>query len=156
MGRSAANRNQETVMERDPQLPSPDDDEASASEPIEPENYGQIVEICAQDDVDGDFNGAPELAGLEESRKWTAVDVLDAMRGGDAEEVNRSDDAPLAERVALLEQERSELVDRLDDLRTKLEIDPDTAAVAEELAHKIRRLDEALAKFANEGGGESV
>src|SRR5690606_23481109 len=32
-------------------------------------------------DVDGDFNGAPELAGVEASQQWEASDVLDAMEG---------------------------------------------------------------------------
>ena len=158
-------------MEREPRPQV--ENEAETSEPIEPDAYGEIVEIAKGDDVDGDLNGALELAGLDESRKWTGVDALDAMRGGDADAVNRSDDAPLAERLELLEQERSELAERLEALRRELperviaseaegeaadggDSLSEAALLADELGRKLRRIQDAIARAIEESRSENV
>jgi hypothetical protein len=157
-------------MERETLDPT---DEATTSEPepADADVYGKIIEVAADDGVDGDLNGAPELAGLEESRDWTGVDALDGMRGRDAQELNRSDDAPLVEKMAVLERLRGELVERLAALGRELperviaseaetvpedgaEALTDAAAIADELTDKIRRIDEAVRRIASEVDGE--
>jgi hypothetical protein len=130
--------------------------------PDEPDGHGLVVVDAAQDgDVDGDFNGAPELARVDETRGWTGVDVLDAMHGRDAEAANAADEAPLAERIDALEQLRAGLVERLEALRAEvpdLEA-PDTvgaedaspaanaAVVAASLREQIAHLDDGLERL---------
>jgi hypothetical protein len=146
-------------------------DEALESEPVEAETYGEVVELGPGETVDGDWNGAPELAGLDESREWTGVDALAGMRGPDAQETDRSDDQPVARAAATLERERRELVERLESLREEVpdrvlasaaesilagdDALSDAVRVAEELTSKIARIDEALARYANEGSRSS-
>jgi len=164
-------------MEREPrdrEVPEDEtasEDEAATSEPIDSASYGRIVELAEDDDVDGDWNGAPELAGLEETHAWTGVDALDAMRGRDAQQTNFADDVPIAERIAVLEEQRRELVERLEALQGELperviasDSKPqlaengdallDAATIAEDLGRRIQRLDEALARLAEEAEGE--
>jgi hypothetical protein len=66
--------------------------------------------------VDGDFNGAPELASLDESKSWSGVDALEGMEGRDRERPERATTAAdvLAEAVAV---RRAVLIDRLDEAR---------------------------------------
>jgi hypothetical protein len=70
------------------------------------DEYGEIVP--ADDGVDGDYNGAPDLAGVEESERWEGVDALDAMRGRDIDEQNATPNAPhpIGFRALLEERQR--------------------------------------------------
>lgn len=106
---------------------------------VDPGLWGELVEVATGDDVDGDFNGAPERVGLEKSQGWTGVDVLDAMHGRDAEALNLGDDEPDAERVALLHRLRDELAERLEAMRAEL---PDRIAASE---HEIAPADDEIA-----------
>jgi|GEM_PF-77878 len=92
-----------------------DPDEATEEpEPTGAETYGEVVEIAQEDTVDGDYNGAPELAGLDETRMWEAVDVLDAMqtRGAGREGETPSSAAVLEDLVA---ERRTVLAERIAD-----------------------------------------
>src|SRR5262245_12169825 len=71
-------------------------DPAETSEAIEAEAWGEVVELPRDGTVDGDFNGAPELAAVEENAKWEGSDALDAMEG-EASESQRLADAPSVE-----------------------------------------------------------
>lgn len=96
--------------------PEDTDDPAQASEAIAAESWGEVIEVRPDDAVDGDFNGAPELEGIERTEKWEGVDALEGMEGLDAE-MQRESSAPeevLADAVAA---RRSVLVDRLDEAR---------------------------------------
>ncbi len=146
-------------------------DEALESEPVDAETYGDVVELGAGETVDGDRDGAPELAGLEESREWSGVDALAGMGGPDARETDRTDDQPVARAAEALERERCELIERLESLREEVpdrvlasaaesilagdDALSDAVRVAEELTSKIARIDEALARYANEGSDKS-
>ena len=55
--------------------------EETTPEPIDAASWGEIAEVDPGETVDGDFNGAPELAGLEDTQRWEGSDVLDAMQG---------------------------------------------------------------------------
>ena len=135
------------------------EDEAETSEPIEAESHGLVVEV--DESVDGDYNGAPELAGLDETREWTGADALDAMRGREAQAVNRGDDAPEAELATRLEEMRSEIVERLDSLRSEVprpeavgaspldEADAigDPSLVITDLMERLDRIDAALERI---------
>lgn len=127
-------------MER---TPSQTDTEPGTQEdtdvPMDPTRYGEMVEVGDGEDVDGDFNGAPELAGVEKSQEWTGIDVLDAMQGEGAEALNLEDDEPDAERVALLHRLRDELAERLEAMRAEI---PERIAASE---HEIAPTDDALA-----------
>jgi hypothetical protein len=76
--------------------------EAGGGEAIEAAVWGQRIEILRDETVDGDFNGAPELAGIEASQDWEGVDVVHVMERGDAgsDREDRSLAAVLEERVA--------------------------------------------------------
>jgi len=91
-------------------------DEAETSEAIAAESWGEVVEVRPEDAVDGDFNGNPELEGLEQTERWEGVDVLQGMEGREGEMPLESG-APeevLAEAVAA---RRSVLADRVDEAR---------------------------------------
>ena len=92
------------------------DDPAESSAAIAAESWGEVIEVAADETVDGDFNGAPELAGLEDTRNWEGSDALDAMRGAEAEAAreNASAEEVLADVVA---QRRQVLIGRLDEAR---------------------------------------
>jgi DnaK suppressor protein len=96
--------------------PPPRPNEAETSEPIEAEAYGEIIEVPPDATVDGDYNGAPELAGLAETHQWEGVDALDALRGADAQSTNVADDDPAAERAYGLHERRAEILERLEEL----------------------------------------
>jgi hypothetical protein len=68
--------------------------------------------------VDGDFNGAPALAGVLESEEWEGSDVLDAMRGVEPD-ARLAADEPLAEEMLedLVADRRTLLLERLDEAR---------------------------------------
>jgi hypothetical protein len=94
---------------------SPDDpNETSAA--IAAQSWGEVIEVSAGETVDGDFNGAPELAGLEDTRNWEGTDALDAMHGAEAEAAreNASAEEVLAD---VVEERRQVLIDRLDEAR---------------------------------------
>lgn len=97
--------------------PEDSDDPAQATGAIAAESWGEIVEVEGDETVDGDFNGAPELAGLDETRAWEG-DALEAMEGGDAAEFRegggRTAEEVLADVVA---DRRQVLVERLDEAR---------------------------------------
>ncbi|RIL04749.1 MAG: hypothetical protein DCC71_12935 [Proteobacteria bacterium] len=138
-------------------------DEPITADPLEPEDHGLVVEVGADEDVDGDYNGAPELAGLDETREWTGADALDGMRGRDAQAVNLSDAAPDAELAARLEEIRGEIVERLDSLRAEVpnadvvgvapldEADAiaDPSSVETDLTERLERIDAALERIAD-------
>lgn len=68
--------------------------------------------------VDGDFNGAPALAGVLESERWEGSDVLDAMQGVDSDALLAADE-PLAEEMLedLVADRRTLLLERIDEAR---------------------------------------
>jgi hypothetical protein len=112
----------------------PEDDPAETGagvEAIDAASFGEIVEIPEGGSVDGDFNGAPELAGLVETQSWEGSDALDAMQG-------RGPDALLARAEALPEEiledvvadRRALLIERLDEAR-ELGLDGVFESVAE-------------------------
>jgi hypothetical protein len=99
----------------------PDDDPAKTGEStdaIDAASFGEIVEIPAGGSVDGDFNGAPELAGLAETQSWEGSDALDAMQGAGADALLASDEA-LPEEILedVVADRRALLVERLDEAR---------------------------------------
>jgi hypothetical protein len=96
--------------------PEDPEDPAEASAAIAAESWGEAIEVRADDGVDGDFNGAPELEALEQSKQWEGVDLLDAMEGREVEAVRETTAAEevLAEAVAA---RRQVLLERLDEAR---------------------------------------
>lgn len=112
-----------------------------------------IAELANDGDVDGDYNGAPELAALEESQGWNGVDALDAMRGRDAQAANLADEEPAAQLAASLEEQRAQLVERLVALRENPSPDaePGEAGVAAALEESIERITEALERLEPDG-----
>jgi hypothetical protein len=98
--------------------PEDPDDPTETSAAIDAESWGEIVEVAAGDTVDGDFNGAPELAGIEHARARDGADVLDVMEGRDAR-AQRDDEAPSGEeRIEdLIADRRQVLIERLDEAR---------------------------------------
>src|SRR5262245_22189955 len=86
-------------------------------EAIDPQSWGKVIELEAGDTVDPDWNGAPELEGMAETRRWEG-DVVDAMEGPDAD-AQRASDVPTAEQAledALAERVRV-AIERLDEAR---------------------------------------
>jgi hypothetical protein len=88
-------------------------------DPIAPEEYwGEVGDAVRSGTVDGDFNGAPDLASVEESRAWEGRDTVDAAERTEAGDPGcasePSDTADLADRVA---QRREMVRDRLDEAR---------------------------------------
>ena len=97
----------------------PEDDVLEALDPIESDDdLVEIVELARSGTVDGDFNGAPDLASVEESRVWEGRDAVDAAERTEAGEPGcasePSDTADLADRVA---QRREMVRERLDEAR---------------------------------------
>ena len=68
--------------------------------------------------VDGDFNGAPALAGVLDSERWEGSDALDAMQGVEPD-ARLATDEPLAEEMLedLVADRRALLLERLDEAR---------------------------------------
>jgi hypothetical protein len=68
--------------------------------------------------VDGDFNGAPALAGVLDSERWEGSDALDAMQGVEPD-ARLATDEPLAEEMLedLVADRRTLLLERLDEAR---------------------------------------
>jgi hypothetical protein len=97
----------------EPEDPS---DPAETSAAIEAESWGEVVEVCGGETVDGDFNGSPELAALEKTRNWDGADVLEGMQGREADALreNKSAEEVLAEAVAA---RRQVVLERLDEAR---------------------------------------
>ena len=89
-------------------------DPAQQSAAIAAESWGEVVEVCPDDSVDGDFNGQPELESLADTEEWEGVDALQGMEGRERElqRENSSAEEVLAEAVAA---RRSVLVERLDE-----------------------------------------
>jgi hypothetical protein len=99
----------------------PDQDPADTGEvidAIDAASFGEIVEIPAGGSVDGDFNGAPELAGLAETQSWEGSDALDAMQGREPDALLASDEA-LPEEILedVVADRRALLLERLDEAR---------------------------------------
>jgi hypothetical protein len=102
-------------MVRRARIPS----DAETSDPLTgEEDWGDVVEIARSGTVDGDYNGAPDLAAVEESRSWEGRDAVDAAERAEAGEPGcasePSDTADLADRVA---QRREMVRERLDEAR---------------------------------------
>jgi hypothetical protein len=92
--------------------------EETTPEPIDAARWGEIDEIDPGETVDGDFNGAPALAGVEETQRWEGSDVLDAMRGAEPD-ARLAADEPVPEEMLedLLADRRALLLERLDEAR---------------------------------------
>lgn len=92
--------------------------EETTPEPIDAASWGEIAEVDPGETVDGDFNGAPELAGLEDTQRWEGSDVLDAMQGTEPD-ARLAADEPLAEEMLedLVADRRALLLERLDEAR---------------------------------------
>lgn len=95
------------------------DDLLEPPDPIDSdEELGDVVELARSGTVDGDFNGAPDLASVEESRVWEGRDAVDAAERAEAGEPGcanePADTADLADRVA---QRREMVRVRLDEAR---------------------------------------
>jgi hypothetical protein len=109
-GRRAAAAPDDGVLENAPSS-SDGPDSVSAPEVIAAA-WGDRADGPAVETVDGDYNGAPELAGLDESRDWEAADVLDAMEGAEAGQ--QRDEPPLAVRLEeQVEERRLVLLERM-------------------------------------------
>jgi hypothetical protein len=68
--------------------------------------------------VDGDYNGAPELASLNESRSWQGTDAVDAAERSALGDAHRPESESVAAGLANLVAERRETVlARLDEAR---------------------------------------
>jgi hypothetical protein len=84
---------------------------------IDAESWGKLIEVPAGETVDQDWNGAPELQGIDETRSWDG-DVVDAMVGPDAD-AQRASDTPTSEQTLedMLFERLRVAVERLDDAR---------------------------------------
>ena len=93
------------------------DEPAETPAAIDAESWGKVIEVTAGETVDQDWNGAPELEGIDETRSWDG-DVVDAMVGPDAD-LQRASDTPTAEQTLedLLLERLHVAVERLDDAR---------------------------------------
>jgi hypothetical protein len=88
-----------------------------AGPPIAAETYGQVVPVRPGDEADPDWNGAPELEGVEETEEWSG-DVLEAMQGREAQAQRDSDEPPTSELLAgLVEERRQVVIERLPEAR---------------------------------------
>jgi hypothetical protein len=88
-----------------------------AGPPFPAETYGQVVEVRPGDEVDPDWNGAPELEGVEETEEWSG-DVLEAMQGREAQEQREQDEPPTTELLAgLVAERRQVLIERAPEAR---------------------------------------
>ena len=111
--------------------------------------------VVPSETVDGDFNGAPDLAGVEASQQWEASDVLDAMQG-----LESGDDDGLATWEAEVVARREVLIERMTEAQsvglgelfetTALLTGPDDEGAPlvldlDELQDRVARLDAALA-----------
>jgi len=142
-----------------------DPDEASAA--IAAESWGELVELESDETVDGDYNGAPELAGLDETRAWEgdAVEAMEATSEEVRDEMRPGVEDQLLEELA---ERREILAERLDEARalglgerfeTALAVsDPGERPVVpdpDELREELARIDAALEQLerrAIEGG----
>jgi hypothetical protein len=90
----------------------------SSGEPIAAEEWGEVIEAARDGTVDGDYNGAPELAAVESSLSWEGRDAVDAAERSAAGEPGRASaaaaGADLADQVA---QRREMVRERLDEAR---------------------------------------
>jgi hypothetical protein len=79
-------------------------EEEFAADPVDSDEWGDLVEGIRGETVDGDYNGSPDLASVEESRTWEGRDTVDAAERTAAGDPGRasvpSDAADLADRVA--------------------------------------------------------
>jgi hypothetical protein len=107
--------------------PEEPEDPAQTSAAIAAESWGEVIEVRDGETVDGDFNGAPELAALAETQNWEGVDTLEGMEGVEAEALpeSRAPDELLADAIA---DRRQVLLDRLDEAR-ELGLGPEVEAV---------------------------
>lgn len=96
--------------------PREESDPAQTSGAIAAESWGEVIEVCPDESVDGDFNGAPELESLDRTERWQGVDALEGMAGRDAELPSESS-APEEVLAEVVAARRSVLVERLDDAR---------------------------------------
>jgi hypothetical protein len=98
--------------------PEDPNDPAEVAEAIAAESWGEVVEVRAGDDVDGDFNGAPELAALADTRKGEGADSLDEMEGREARSLRERDVPNSEETLEDLVAARSQmLAERLEEAR---------------------------------------
>ncbi|HEX2486905.1 MAG TPA: hypothetical protein VHQ66_16480 [Myxococcota bacterium] len=74
------------------------EDSERRSQDVGVQGLGDVIEVTVTETVDGDLNGAPELAGIEESRDWEAADAVDAM------EIGAGDLASAASKTEVLER----------------------------------------------------
>jgi hypothetical protein len=94
------------------------EDPAERGSAIDAASFGEIVEVPSGETVDGDFNGAPELAGLADTHRWEGGDALDAMQGAGPDARLAGDEATSAEVLEdLVADRRSMLIERLDEAR---------------------------------------
>src|SRR5262245_55778154 len=105
-------------MVRRARLPSSDGSETT--DPIgSEEDWDEMGEIARAGTVDGDFNGSPDLASVEQGRAWEGRDAVDAAERTEAGEPGcanePSDTADLGDRVA---QRREMVRTRLDEAHT--------------------------------------
>jgi DnaK suppressor protein len=142
-------------------------DEATRDgEPYDRRVYGKVIEISEEDSVDGDLNGAPDLAGVPDSEEWDGVDALDALHGTAAAQHGQATELPPdAERRETLEKRRVEILERIEESRPGLAVrdegrvgsalppprdpaevpsEPETVAALEA---ELARIDRALARL---------
>jgi hypothetical protein len=93
--RNGQGREQQREGRREPALP--EDLEAPETAAL-----GELGELGELETVDGDLNGAPDLAGIEESAGWEAADAVDALEASDlpARDWRHSPAERLEQRVA--------------------------------------------------------
>jgi hypothetical protein len=96
--------------------PEDSSDPAQASGAIAAESWGEVIETCSDDMVDGDFNGSPERESLDRTQRWAGVDALQGMVGAESE-LPRESRTPAEVLADAIADRRSVLAARLDDAR---------------------------------------
>jgi DnaK suppressor protein len=97
------------------------DEATREGEPYDRRVYGDVVKVSDDESVDGDLNGAPDLAGVRDSEEWDGVDALDALHGAGAAQRSQATELPPdAARRDTLERRRVETLERLEESRPGL------------------------------------
>lgn len=107
--------------EPDPRLADDYDEATRDEESYEDDAYDEVIDVAGGDTVDGDLNGAPEVAALRDAEDWEGADALDALHGSEAEERREHSVGLVAARCrAELERRRDQALERLEESRPGL------------------------------------
>jgi len=133
------------------------DEATELGPPGEAEISDAALGIGGGDTVDGDFNGAPELAGIEESQGWEGVDTLDALRGREARDANLSPHSPA--RVLYEErllQRRAETIEALESIVPGMSGEAAAGSAADSGAPPSRSAELDAAAASGMGGADEA